>query len=160
MVKYRSSYEQEKIIEKFYKKVCTRKIFALSLHSQSGKRLHFRSGIYNAEIAQLVEHNLAKVGVASSSLVFRSKSQKRSRCFLDLFLFCLLGYVTYPPNPLSVKGAYGAESVVCTSDPKLPPVRGLGGVKIVREKCPRMRARGSFSAPSPKVLRTKSSKTL
>ena len=28
----------------------------------------------NAEIAQLVEHNLAKVGVASSSLVFRSKA--------------------------------------------------------------------------------------
>ena len=28
----------------------------------------------NAEIAQLVEHNLAKVGVASSSLVFRSKT--------------------------------------------------------------------------------------
>ncbi len=28
----------------------------------------------NAEVAQLVEHNLAKVGVASSSLVFRSKS--------------------------------------------------------------------------------------
>ena len=27
----------------------------------------------NAEIAQLVEHNLAKVGVASSSLVVRSK---------------------------------------------------------------------------------------
>ena len=29
---------------------------------------------YTAEIAQLVEHNLAKVGVASSSLVFRSKT--------------------------------------------------------------------------------------
>ena len=29
-------------------------------------------GTFNAEIAQLVEHNLAKVGVASSSLVFRS----------------------------------------------------------------------------------------
>ena len=28
-----------------------------------------------AEIAQLVEHNLAKVGVASSSLVFRSKNE-------------------------------------------------------------------------------------
>ena len=28
----------------------------------------------NAEIAQLVEHNLAKVRVASSSLVFRSKT--------------------------------------------------------------------------------------
>ena len=30
-------------------------------------------GTNTAEIAQLVEHNLAKVGVASSSLVFRSK---------------------------------------------------------------------------------------
>ena len=29
--------------------------------------------VLNAEIAQLVEHNLAKVGVASSSLVFRSR---------------------------------------------------------------------------------------
>ena len=28
-----------------------------------------------AEIAQLVEHNLAKVGVASSSLVFRSQGR-------------------------------------------------------------------------------------
>ena len=34
-----------------------------------------KKGLYlqNAEIAQLVEHNLAKVGVASSSLVFRSR---------------------------------------------------------------------------------------
>ena len=32
----------------------------------------------NAEIAQLVEHDLAKVGVASSSLVFRSKIKKNS----------------------------------------------------------------------------------
>ena len=31
----------------------------------------------NADIAQLVEHNLAKVRVASSSLVFRSKSQQK-----------------------------------------------------------------------------------
>ena len=29
-----------------------------------------------AEIAQLVEHNLAKVGVASSSLVFRSENRQ------------------------------------------------------------------------------------
>ena len=98
--------------------------------------MHFRSGIYNAEIAQLVEHNLAKVGVASSSLVFRSKSQKRSRYFLDLFLFCLLGYVTYPPTPLSVKGAFGAESVVCTSDPKVPPTRGLWGVNKSSREMP------------------------
>ena len=31
-----------------------------------------------AEIAQLVEHNLAKVRVASSSLVFRSNPDKQS----------------------------------------------------------------------------------
>ena len=34
-----------------------------------------RTGLQNAEIAQLVEHNLAKVRVASSSLVFRSKKE-------------------------------------------------------------------------------------
>ena len=34
--------------------------------------LHNKLKSVNAEIAQLVEHNLAKVGVASSSLVFRS----------------------------------------------------------------------------------------
>ena len=38
----------------------------------------------HAEIAQLVEHNLAKVGVASSSLVFRSK--KESAEMLTYFL--------------------------------------------------------------------------
>ena len=37
-----------------------------------------------AGIAQLVEHNLAKVGVASSSLVFRSKRKPPS---WGLFLF-------------------------------------------------------------------------
>ena len=52
--------------EKYLLYLCTR---------NQEKWLHFRSGIYNAEIAQLVEHNLAKVGVASSSLVFRSKSK-------------------------------------------------------------------------------------
>jgi hypothetical protein len=31
-----------------------------------------------AKIAQLVEHNLAKVGVAGSSPVFRSKGRSRS----------------------------------------------------------------------------------
>ena len=37
-----------------------------------------KNGFLNAEIAQLVEHNLAKVGVASSSLVFRSKRVSRN----------------------------------------------------------------------------------
>ena len=39
---------------------------------------------HNAEIAQLVEHNLAKVGVASSSLV--RTAEKPSRLFLKAFL--------------------------------------------------------------------------
>ena len=42
----------------------------------------------NAEIAQLVEHNLAKVGVASSSLVFRSLVKTAFRC---LFCFSSVG---------------------------------------------------------------------
>ena len=44
-----------------------------------------KNGSPNAEIAQLVEHNLAKVGVASSSLVFRSK-KKKSAAMLTYFL--------------------------------------------------------------------------
>ena len=35
-------------------------------------KVHIFAPVRNAEIAQLVEHNLAKVRVASSSLVFRS----------------------------------------------------------------------------------------
>ncbi len=34
-----------------------------------------RKGTNNAKIAQLVEHNLAKVGVAGSSPVFRSNKR-------------------------------------------------------------------------------------
>ncbi len=47
----------------------------------------------HAEVAQLVEHDLAKVGVASSSLVFRSKKlwiYFRASFFLEIdvsFLF-------------------------------------------------------------------------
>ena len=42
-----------------------------------------------AEIAQLVEHNLAKVGVASSSLVFRSKSSsyRNVTAFFVVYLY-------------------------------------------------------------------------
>ena len=39
-----------------------------------------------AEIAQLVEHNLAKVGVASSSLVFRSHTRCAMRKFYELVI--------------------------------------------------------------------------
>ena len=46
--------------------------------------------VTDAEIAQLVEHNLAKVGVASSSLVFRSM-RIRPGCTSRDFLFYRTG---------------------------------------------------------------------
>ena len=46
-----------------------------------------------AEIAQLVEHNLAKVGVASSSLVFRST---KIQIYLDFFVLWSLPYYLLP----------------------------------------------------------------
>ena len=59
-------------------------VFAFNkiIERKSGKYLEYfiklpTFATANAEIAQLVEHNLAKVGVASSSLVFRSSSLKR-----------------------------------------------------------------------------------
>ena len=50
---------------------------------------------HNAEIAQLVEHNLAKVRVASSSLVFRSFHIKKSRnhCSVLAGFFCCMEVV-------------------------------------------------------------------
>ena len=45
----------------------------------------------NAEIAQLVEHDLAKVGVASSSLVFRSNPDRKSGFFVNIQDKCLSG---------------------------------------------------------------------
>ena len=64
---------ERKILKKLQKKMP--KILqvlknVLPLHSLN--ETHGASVEKNAEIAQLVEHNLAKVGVASSSLVFRS----------------------------------------------------------------------------------------
>ena len=53
--------------------ICRIQKFILSLHPQTRDNPYFAT--HTAEIAQLVEHNLAKVGVASSSLVFRSKSK-------------------------------------------------------------------------------------
>ena len=65
-------------------------------------RFPSRAQMSNAEIAQLVEHNLAKVGVASSSLVFRSKASEKSEAFfvsfpvlflLSIYYICLLRVV-------------------------------------------------------------------
>ena len=44
----------------------------------------------NAGIAQLVEHNLAKVGVASSSLVSRSNDSRQNPDPFGVLLFPLL----------------------------------------------------------------------
>ena len=59
--------------EKSQKNLQNKKII-VPLHPQL-KSCSRSDNKYFAEIAQLVEHNLAKVGVASSSLVFRSKSK-------------------------------------------------------------------------------------
>ena len=63
-----------------------------------------------AEIAQLVEHDLAKVGVASSSLVFRSKGQFST----DLF------------------SCPDLSTVPRTRGPVLPLLEGRGGYKKAR----------------------------
>ena len=41
------------------------------------REMHFTWLKFNAEIAQLVEHNLAKVGVAGPSPVFRSLVEQK-----------------------------------------------------------------------------------
>ena len=66
-----------------------------------------------AEIAQLVEHNLAKVGVASSSLVFRSKSKG----WLNASLFDF------------------RRIMLATSDPK-SSLSGVGGVNNSSREMP------------------------
>ena len=48
----------------------------------------------NAEIAQLVEHNLAKVRVASSSLVFRSELKRVFRVKPGYSFFCLFFFAS------------------------------------------------------------------
>jgi hypothetical protein len=56
------------------------------LHSANAKGLNRRIAVRSfgkyAKVAQLVEHDLAKVGVASSSLVFRSKSLLKKKGFI------------------------------------------------------------------------------
>ena len=49
------------------------------------KKSVFLPPISQAEVAQLVEHNLAKVGVASSSLVFRSSVETFPETSLRVF---------------------------------------------------------------------------
>ena len=68
---------------------------ACRFESCSGHQLFVKRESSNAEIAQLVEHNLAKVRVASSSLVFRSFQIKKSRkhCSVLAGFFCCMEVV-------------------------------------------------------------------
>ena len=61
--------------ENFCKKVWRLKYFAYLCNPKQQVR-----ATKPAEVAQLVEHNLAKVGVASSSLVFCSKKTSQQQC--------------------------------------------------------------------------------
>ena len=55
-----------------FKSRCEYCTFIKKKFGRNGKTVYLCTRSPNAEIAQLVEHNLAKVRVASSSLVFRS----------------------------------------------------------------------------------------
>ena len=66
------TWELKHFLQKNFENVLVVQKKALPLHPQSRNKPRLRK---QAEIAQLVEHNLAKVRVASSSLVFRSKGQ-------------------------------------------------------------------------------------
>ena len=61
------------------------------------KKSVFLPPISQAEVAQLVEHNLAKVGVASSSLVFRSTKKRRK--FASLFLSFFIAFYRLSSSP-------------------------------------------------------------
>ena len=61
---------------------CCQRVGNFILHNECSRKRQVCE--VNAEIAQLVEHNLAKVRVASSSLVFRSK---RTTIMVVLFYF-------------------------------------------------------------------------
>ena len=76
-----------------------------------------KNGSPNAEIAQLVEHNLAKVGVASSSLVFRSKTKEVSSNADLLF------------ENITRRGSIICQSSLCTRPAFLfyPNHYGIGG---------------------------------
>ena len=87
-------------------------------------------GQVNAEIAQLVEHNLAKVGVASSSLVFRSKDKRIGLTNLLILLCC---------------------APFRTSDPKVSPFQGVRGCQ--QKYARNTRAQRGFGSCFPLTIR-------
>ena len=59
----------------------------IDLYLQRETKVHCKPGMpeHYAGIAQLVEHDLAKVGVASSSLVSRSKIKRKTKVLRFIF---------------------------------------------------------------------------
>ena len=60
----------------------------------------------HAEVAQLVEHNLAKVGVASSRLVFRSKNKKSAEMLTFVLKISPDGVQSYVSRPCAQGTAF------------------------------------------------------
>ena len=93
-----------------------------------------------AEIAQLVEHNLAKVGVASSSLVFRSthSDNRKIIAFFCAFRGRVRDHIDNPSKPPFDKGGF-AWSRKRDSPRATPhtPFRGWGCKYSSREIAPR-----------------------
>ena len=75
------------------------------------KKSVFLPPISQAEVAQLVEHNLAKVGVASSSLVFRSNVETLHATSLRV-----LNAIHIPGSPIS--SPLQKRLSICRSSPK------------------------------------------
>ena len=83
----------------------------------------------------MVEHNLAKVGVASSSLVFRSKWKRQLQAvFFRFALSETMARTERPHSPLPGVGGVNIirEKSLARSDPK-SPLSGVGCVNIVRD---------------------------
>ena len=102
--------QKQEILQKMRKKLQKNlqiKKYGVPLHSQSKNIAHVNFKC-TAEIAQLVEHNLAKVGVASSSLVFRSthSDNRMIIAFFVRFAEIFRDYIDNPSKPPFDKGGF------------------------------------------------------
>ena len=79
----------------------------------------------HAEVAQLVEHNLAKVGVASSSLVFRSKNKKSAEMLTFVLKISPDGVQSYVSRPCA-QGTAFLFLITC------PNIQAKKGVRILQ----------------------------
>ena len=111
---------------KFPGRPCRYHIIVLPLQSNEPKR-----GLQNAEIAQLVERNLAKVEVASSSLVFRSGFEESKRVsYPPLFFFILHPTSTSAQQISQVSGTLSRSKAegLCASVPTQDQLHLVGSI--------------------------------